>query len=264
VRLLCRSLASQVELRFEVEDTGIGVPEAQRAAIFDRFAQADGASTRRYDGAGLGLAVSRQLCEAMGGAIGVGSGARGGSVFWFTVPMLRAAAPGERSEPAAPIPSPRLRILLVEDNEPNQVVAGAMIERLGHDYRCAPDGPTAVQAAQADDYDLILMDVQMPGMDGMTATRAIRALAGPRGRTPVVAFSAATDSRRQDEYLAAGMNGMLAKPVKLKQLALLFERFAATPASAISAAEPQPESGGRGAAAESEVQALLAAIETAA
>jgi PAS domain S-box-containing protein len=226
--------ASSALLLFEVKDTGIGVPAEAQSAIFNSFSQADGSATRRYGGSGLGLAIAKQLSEMMGGQIGLKSVRGTGSVFWFTVRMLIQASLGfDSSESISPnegaltpehagIP---LRVLLAEDNRVNQEVARAMLETIGCRVDVAGDGGEAVAAVARATYAIILMDCQMPKMDGYEATRLIRewekskAERGEKfGRLPIIALTAHAMKGDRERCLDAGMDDYLSKPYKLKDL----------------------------------------------
>ncbi|HVI51651.1 MAG TPA: ATP-binding protein [Candidatus Sulfotelmatobacter sp.] len=206
-------------VRFTVSDSGIGIDEVSQGRLFTEFVQADGSLSRRYGGTGLGLAICKRLVTRMGGEIGVDSQPGRGSRFWFTLPLAPAPAVALAVE-NQPVPklSP-LRILVVEDNPVNQKVARAMLAQGGHKVTVAANGEAALAAAGAGEpFDLILMDLQMPVMDGLAATRAIRALPAPWRHVPIVAMTA--NAFREDEILclAAGMDDYLAKPVSLANL----------------------------------------------
>ncbi len=204
-------------LRFAVADTGIGIPDATRGSLFDDFVQADGSISRRYGGTGLGLAICKRLVTLMEGRIGVDSEAGKGSTFWFEVPLERGepvvAAPPEPIQQLAP-----LRILLAEDNPVNRKVALAFLRRDAHHVSVAGDGAETVDMAASEPFDLILMDMQMPTMDGLEATRRIRALPGSAARVPIVALTANALGGDAERCLAAGMDGYLAKPFTPEQL----------------------------------------------
>jgi signal transduction histidine kinase/ActR/RegA family two-component response regulator len=208
-----------VWVRVEIEDTGIGIAPEQQARLFHVFEQADGSNSRQYGGTGLGLAISRHLVAMMGGEVGVVSVPTVGSTFWFTARLRRGRQQvrGEPSVDAEAIPQALqtrhagARVLLVEDNVVNQEVAKALLDEVGLHVEVADDGAVAVAKANAGRYDLILMDMQMPVMDGLEATRRIRASGAS---LPIIAMTAnAFDDDRQ-RCLDAGMNDYVGKPVE--------------------------------------------------
>ncbi|AYV46773.1 hybrid sensor histidine kinase/response regulator [Caulobacter flavus] len=201
-------------LRFEIEDTGVGIPLDAQAGLFERFSQADGSTTRRFGGAGLGLSITRRLAQLMDGDIGFSSTPDRGSTFWLEIlaPVAQApAATPDDDEADAPMLE-GLEVLLVEDNAVNRLIATRMLEALGARVATAEDGQAGIVAA-ARGYDLIFMDIQMPIMDGVEATRAIRALPGPAGAAPIVAMTANALAHQTAAYAEAGMNGSVAKPL---------------------------------------------------
>jgi PAS domain S-box-containing protein len=217
-----------------VRDTGIGIPEEKLGTVFEKFTQADTSTTRKYGGTGLGLAICSQLVRLMGGTIGAESEPGAGSAFWFTLPLpctqaaggapdSKGAAPApERapgSESTAPCETPlQARVLVAEDNPLNQRATVMMLERLGCRADVASNGREAIEMLALFPYDLILMDCEMPVMDGLEATREIRALHGARGEIPILAITAHTDPRVLEPCTAAGMNGHVLKPIKLPDL----------------------------------------------
>jgi len=200
-------------LRFEVADSGVGIPKGAQARLFDRFEQVDSSTTRNFRGTGLGLAITRSLAELMGGQIAFESEENIGSTFWLEIPAPAVAAPldaGPTSVEAEVLEG--LRVLVVDDNATNRLVASKIVESLGAGAVAVDDGPGAIEAVRCTRFDLILMDVNMPGMDGMEATRRIRGLGGETGVTPVIALTANVMAHQRKAYLAAGMDGMVPKP----------------------------------------------------
>jgi signal transduction histidine kinase/CheY-like chemotaxis protein len=210
----------RIELRFEVADTGIGMSPEVRARIFGRFAQADDSTARRYGGSGLGLAISRELVRLMGGEIGVESVEGAGSRFWFTVRCPAGAGENAAAQdaPELLIPAPGKRILVVEDNEVNQLLVGRMLQKGGHAVEIVRDGGEAVARIEREAFDVVLMDVHLPGIDGVTATRRIRALAGAAATIPIIALTANAMKGDRDGYLAAGMDDYVSKPIDASAL----------------------------------------------
>jgi signal transduction histidine kinase/DNA-binding response OmpR family regulator len=211
-----------VLLHVSVADTGIGIPGDKQEVIFDSFTQADGSTTRRYGGTGLGLAISRNLVGMMGGRIWLESEVGRGSTFHFTARFgLAPGAAGARrpaedpGQPAVRDPHRRLRVLVAEDNPVNQALAARLLEREGYEVVVVDDGQAALDATARESFDLLLMDVQMPRMDGLEATRRIRKREGANaaGRLPIVAMTAHALKGDRERCLAAGMDGHLAKPV---------------------------------------------------
>ena len=206
-------------LRFTVADTGVGIPPDRLSRLFLRFSQADGSTTRSYGGTGLGLAIYKSLTELMGGAIGVESEEGAGSTFWFTI-----AAPAITVTEAATAwydegwTVDAARILIVDDIAANRELVRAMLAPFGHHVTEASGGAEAVQAAMQREFDLILMDLQMPGMDGLEATRAIRERSELNRARPIVALSADVMPWRHAECRAAGMVDHIAKPIDPREL----------------------------------------------
>ncbi len=221
-----------VTLRFEVTDTGIGISESARARLFQSFAQADSSIARRYGGSGLGLAICRQLLEQQGGSIGVDSTPGAGSRFWFTLRFGQAQAAPSRTAPVLPGSQRPLTVLVAEDNVVNQMVAVGLLERDGHRVTAVADGLEAVAAVSNGRFDVVLMDMQMPKMDGIEATQAIRALPSPQSTIPIIALTATAVQGELERCLAAGMNDFVTKPVSPEALAAALARH--TQAVAVS------------------------------
>lgn len=219
---------NQIQLRFEVSDTGIGIPEESLSRMFQAFSQADASTTRKFGGTGLGLSISKHLVTLMGGEIGVKSTAGMGSTFWFTLPFeMGSQLLGEASSAEfANIGLDRkLRILIAEDNSINQIIAIAMLEKLGHTAVAVANGSEAIDALRETPYDLIFMDCQMPELDGYEATKIIRNSKTLTWQNiPIIAMTANAMSGDREKCLKAGMTDYLSKPMKPKDLALAIER----------------------------------------
>ena len=212
---------SDMILRVSVSDTGVGFDAATKARLFTDFEQADGSLTRRFGGSGLGLGISRHLVGLMDGAIGCDSRPGEGSRFWFEIKAPVAAAEAVTAEPEAAAEPPQgLRVLCVDDNPVNRRVIGVLLAPLGCDVAYAENGQEAVEANARGHFDVILMDLQMPVMDGIAATRAIRAAEreARRPRTRIVAVSANCMPAQVQDCLAAGMDAHVAKPVQMEIL----------------------------------------------
>ena len=224
--------AKGARLRFEVADTGIGIPAEARGRLFQKFNQADGSITRRFGGTGLGLAISRQLVELLGGEIGVESEEGKGAVFHVELSLPRAPArtpapapPQAAAEAPRPAGARAARILVAEDDRTNQMVTRAMLERAGYTVEIVDNGRAALAAIERDEYDLLLMDVQMPELDGVAATERIRAMGPEKAAMPIVAITAHAMVGARQEYLGKGMNDYVSKPFELEELLRVVARW---------------------------------------
>ena len=226
----------RVTLRFQVRDTGIGIPADKLAIIFEPFAQADDTSSRRYGGSGLGLAIVRQLVNMMGGALGVESDRGTGSLFWFTVeleaqPVEKLLLPSPPADtaisPRASIPASGFPLLLADDDPVNQTLIQTVLRRRGYQVDVAGDGCAVLQLLARQDYALVLMDCMMPEMNGYEAAAAIRdpASAVRNHAIPIIALTANAMREDRDKCLAAGMDDYLKKPVKISELAAMLEKW---------------------------------------
>ena len=219
-------------VRITVEDTGIGIAKDRQALLFQRFSQVDNAGGSKYGGTGLGLAISKELTELMGGSIGCASIAGLGSRFWAELPLPVVERPAEAAEPPRlPVTGDLLglRVLVAEDNLVNRKVAVALLKKLGCQVDVAGDGLAAVEMSARERYDVILMDCQMPVMDGFEATHRIREREHGGLRTPVVAITADLMPANREACAAAGMDGYLGKPISLEDLRSSLEPWAAKP-----------------------------------
>ena len=240
IRLFNVGTGDSPSIRFEVADTGIGVQEDRRDELFTEFATIDSSYTRKFGGTGLGLSICKALCEAMDGEIGYKPQSPHGSIFWFEVPLPEGNAEfvvvDKNDELINTIEDDKsmahnlvgMRILLAEDNVTNQLVMSTMLEKFGCKVDVANNGREAVDNLHTHDYDAILMDVSMPEMDGVTATKIIRKMKGDVGKIPIIAVTAyALDEDRQ-RVLAAGMNDFVSKPISHMELARALSRHIAT------------------------------------
>jgi len=228
------SVEGQDRVRFEVRDTGIGIPPELQERIFEAFTQADGSMTRRYSGSGLGLAIVRGLVTLMNGEAGLKSASGRGSSFWFKLP-LPVSAEGAAVGDAPPNANKHAgkKILLVEDDAINARIAGVLLANRGIEVTHAANGEKAVAVFRNGRFDMIFMDCQMPVMDGFEATRHIRSAEQARTakRTPIAALTAHALASHREECLAAGMDDYIAKPIRVPEFDALLARWLAdTPA----------------------------------
>lgn len=228
-RVLVRVMPSRepARIRFEVEDTGIGVPDSAVERLFNSFSQAEAGTTRRFGGTGLGLAIVRHLASLMGGDAGYASRPQG-SLFYFEAELPRAAKGELPPIEAVPNVARPARILLVEDNDINRVIALAFLRDAGHQVEVVTDGQEAIEACRDGDYDLVLMDCQMPRVDGFEATREIRRREEPGKRLPIIALSASTLSSDREKCFEAGMDDHIGKPIDPEELNTTLARYLGT------------------------------------
>ena len=222
-------------VRFSVRDTGVGIPPRIQERLFTPFTQADGSSVRRFGGTGLGLAISRQLVELMGGEIGFESTYGEGSTFWFEVPLTTLESgglplpvlEGKKRRKASTVDRSKVRLLVVDDNPVNLMVAQQQLEHLGYATDAVEDGLAALEALERTSYDLVLMDCQMPGLDGYETTRRLRRAEGEMRHTAVVAVTAHAMKGERERCLESGMDDYIAKPYRTEDLAAVIERWLA-------------------------------------
>jgi signal transduction histidine kinase/ActR/RegA family two-component response regulator len=223
VGLRVESAAGSTEIAFFVTDSGIGIAADKISGLFERFSQADSSTTRRFGGSGLGLAITRRIVELMGGQIGVASEIGVGSTFSFRVPMPLAAATATVARPDAATTQrlavlKDLRVLVADDNSVNRLLIRRQLLRFGCQTTIVESGREAIEQWNASPFDVILMDCQMPQMDGYEATRRIRASASPGAQIPIIALTANALESDRDNCLRAGMSDFLTKPVALDRL----------------------------------------------
>ncbi len=220
---LLESDGQTVLIRAEISDQGIGIDPDQAEYCFLPFSQADESSSRKHGGSGLGLAISKQLVELLGGRIGARSNPDNGATFWFEIPFILSQGPGEappKEHALAPATEVETRILLVEDEHTSQLVIGAQIDSLGLRYDVATNGHEALSCLESTNYSLILMDCEMPELDGLEATRRIRAIEGKSGgpKTPIIALTAHVFEESREACMKAGMDDFLQKPLSMDSL----------------------------------------------
>ncbi|QDM15705.1 GAF domain-containing hybrid sensor histidine kinase/response regulator [Tardiphaga sp. vice278] len=228
IRVDCESVSDQhVRVRFFVEDSGIGILPSRQSGLFKQFSQIDGSITRRFGGSGLGLVICKQIVEAMGGDIGMESRAGGGSTFWFVLSLPVAEFTHLRPQETKALYSghTQLKLLLVEDLEVNQELIKAVLEGLGHQIDVASNGAEAIEMIQSVRYDLVFMDIQMPVVDGLTATRAIRNSDHESRAVPIIAMTANVLPKQIIAFKDAGMDDHVGKPFKLAEIVSVIARW---------------------------------------
>ncbi|MAX47277.1 MAG: hypothetical protein CMM78_03635 [Rhodospirillaceae bacterium] len=219
--------AESIHIRFEVQDSGVGIKEEAQGRLFNSFTQADSSTSRQYGGTGLGLAICKQLVELMGGRIGFDSQEGVGSTFWFELECKPGPASVPLESDSVQVISDetrRLRLLLVEDNHVNQIVIGTMLQKLGHHVDTVSNGAEALHTLRLVPYDLVFMDVQMPVMDGPTAAQWIRASDERWADIPIVALTANALEGQREHYIDSGMSDYVSKPVQMEELAAAIQR----------------------------------------
>jgi PAS domain S-box-containing protein len=212
-------------IRISVRDTGIGIPENRIDRLFQSFSQVDPSTNRRYGGTGLGLAICKRLVEMMGGDIRVESRVGEGTTFEFTFSAGIAAGAEPAAEGASSEGPKGLKILVAEDNKVNQIVTVRMLQKLGYQVDLACDGASAISRVEANPYDVVLMDLNMPGIDGLEAARRIRLMPTAQSSVPIVALTASATIEDKAQCLAAGMNDYLSKPIEIQALRRALERW---------------------------------------
>jgi len=216
--------AREVTLRVSVRDTGVGILPEQQQLIFEKFTQADLSTTRKFGGTGLGLSISKQLIEMMGGRIGLHSQPGTGTTFYFVITLpISSDCDVER----IPVPSQQKfsgRVLLAEDNQVNQLVARKILSSLGFEVDVVENGQLALEKLKNGRFDVVMLDCQMPVMDGYTAAREIRKLSGPAAKVPIVAMTAHAMTGDREKCIESGMNEYISKPVKKEALIEVLSR----------------------------------------
>lgn len=223
LRILAQPASEEsTRIRFEVQDSGIGIPKAVESRLFQAFSQADASTTRRFGGTGLGLTISRQLADLLGGEIGFVSSEGKGSTFWFEITLDKGAAyvrpKAESLAEISQLGNARKRILVAEDHFVNQKVIMAYLAKMGYPADVVSNGLEAIQALEARSYDLVLMDCQMPELDGYQATELIRRSAAPFRSVPIIAMTANAIKGDKERCLDIGMNDYISKPLKIREL----------------------------------------------
>ncbi len=220
--------SDECPIRFEIVDTGIGIPADRQAQIFEAFSQADSSVARRFGGTGLGLSISKQIVDAMAGALCVKSAPGQGSTFAFEIALPRATRLPLRDstrEGASSMPEARGRVLIVEDHGVNRVLALRLVQRFGHEAVAVDSGESALARLDRESFDVVLMDCSMPGMDGFETTRRIRQYVTPVKDVPVIALTGHALPGDRERCLDAGMDGYLTKPIRLDDLRAALQQF---------------------------------------
>jgi len=220
LRASAREAGGAVTLRFDITDTGIGLSKTEQERLFQPYVQVDRAIVNQYGGTGLGLTIARRLAKLMDGEIGCESVVGQGSLFWVAIPALRVQTKGSAATEAKEAPLERVlsgHILVVEDNAVNRMLVGAYLDEFGVSHDTVESGAAAIMCLASKAYDLVLMDVVMPELDGMETAKRIRKLLGPSAEVPIVALTA-TGKADGEDYIAAGMNAYVSKPIRGHEL----------------------------------------------
>jgi len=216
-----RETRTSFMLRFDVSDTGIGLNGIDQERLFEPYTQADNATAGHYGGTGLGLSIAQRLVRLMGGDIGSESEVGQGSLFWFAIAAERAESSAQGSKMAKEVQAPRRlqgHILVVEDNAVNRMLIGAYLDEFGLTYEMVEAGASAIMALASNTYDLVLMDIMMPELDGVQTTQRVRLLHGPAAEVPIIALTAKAMKGDREKFLASGMNGCVSKPIRGREL----------------------------------------------
>jgi CheY-like chemotaxis protein len=225
-----RETGGKLTLRFDVTDTGIGLSKTAQERLFQPYAQVDRSIVRQYGGAGLGLSIARRLAQLMAGEIGCESVTGQGSLFWVSIPALRVetgASAAKEIKEAQPAGALSGHILVVEDNAVNRMLIGAYLDEFGLSHEMADSGAAAILCLASKTYDLVLMDIMMPELDGIETAKRIRKLQGPSAEVPIVALTSHTKKGDRQDYLAAGMDACLSKPIRGRELYAVLAPFLA-------------------------------------
>ncbi len=213
-----RETKNSFMLRFDVSDTGIGLDRKDQERLFEPYIQAGSATATQYGGTGLGLSIAQRLVQLMGGEIGCESEVGQGSLFWFAIAAERAESGGQKSKEVQPPRRLQGHLLVVEDNAVNRMLIGAYLDEFGLTYEMVETGASAIMALASNSYDLVLMDIMMPELDGVQTTQRVRLLHGPAAEVPIIALTAKAMKGDREKFLASGMNGYVSKPIRGREL----------------------------------------------
>jgi two-component system, sensor histidine kinase len=222
-----RETESSFMLRFDVSDTGIGLDLEGQERLFEPYIQAGSATATQYGGTGLGLSIAQRLVQLMGGEIGCESEVGQGSLFWFAIAAERAESSQKSAKEALPPRRLQGHLLVVEDNAVNRMLIGAYLDEFGLTYEMVETGASAIMALASNSYDLVLMDIMMPELDGVQTTQRCRLLHGPAAEVPIIALTAKAMKGDREKFLASGMNGYVSKPIRGRELHVALAPFLA-------------------------------------